>query len=283
MNEFDLIKTYFQPLSDIAFNDDAAVLSVPEGRELVVTSDTLNEGVHFRADDGPEFIAKKSLRANLSDLAAMGAKPFYYQLNLALPEGVTPQWLAAFASALKEDQEEFGIKLSGGDTTRGPLSVSITAMGLVREGRAVRRGGARAGDVILLSGPVGEAVARDYHYIPRPRTDLIEIMQEYAHGAADISDGLVADLGHIAAVSGLKACVELAKIPLFKDTALSAQELLSGGEDYELLIAAAPSDAPQFPGCTVIGTFEAGQGVEVLDESGKALSFAKTGWQHFRA
>ncbi len=284
MNEFDLIKTYFQPLSDIAFDDDAAVVSVPEGYELVVSSDTINEGVHYRADALPGYIARKALRSNLSDLAAMGARPFYYQLNLALPGTIEKEWLEAFTGALAEDQQEFDIRLSGGDSTAalaGASSISITIMGLVERGKAVRRGGAKAGDAILLSGPVGEAVAREYHHMPYPRLDLLEPLQAYAHGAVDISDGLPADLGHMAAASNLAARVELAKIPLCTEGDLAPETLLTGGEDYELLIAAPKQYADKFPGCTVIGEFTQGQGVEVLDEAGAALVFKQTGWSHF--
>ena len=284
MNEFELIKTYFQPLSEIAFDDDAAVLSVPEGYELVVSSDTINEGVHYRADAQPGYIARKALRSNLSDLAAMGARPFYYQLNLALPGTVEKDWLEAFTGALAEDQQEFDIRLSGGDSTAalaGASSISITIMGLVEKGKAVRRGGAKAGDLILLSGPVGEAVAREYHHMPYPRLDLVAAMEKYAHGAIDISDGLPADLGHMAAASGLAARVELADIPLYEDTDLPPEILLTGGEDYELLIAVPPEHADKFAGCSVIGEFAAGQGVEILDRAGDPLVLKQTGWSHF--
>ncbi len=322
MNEFDLIAQYFEPLTlgrreAGGLRDDAAVLKIPEGRELVVTSDTLNEGVHFLPKEKkPEHIARKALRVNLSDLAAMGAEPYCYQLNLALPEEPEAAWLEAFTSALAEDQKAYGIFLSGGDTTgtKGPLSVSITAMGLVPEGRAVRRSGAKAGDYIVLTGPVGDAFLglqvlcgeidlKDPEYVieryrfPNPRTALAEALRLYAHAAVDVSDGLAADLGHICAASGLGAKVELGKIPfsdaaqkLLKEEVVTYEDLLTGGDDYEVLLAVPPDDFQAFleaavakQGVTpqVIGSFEDGQGVSVLDAKGRALSFERTGWRHF--
>ena len=333
MNEFDVIARYFAPLCENELDDDAAVLSVPEGCELVVTTDTLNAGTHFLEGATPADIAHKALRVNLSDLVAMGAEPFRYQLAIAFPTPPDEAWLAEFTKALAEDQDTFGISCSGGDTTSifGPLSISITAMGLVPAGKAVKRSGARAGDVIALSGPVGDALIGlktlqdhndrhceeadadeaiqqsglprsfqslamtelgehfiSHYYHPQPRLDLISLMREYAHAAVDISDGLLADLGHIAEASGLAAVVELEKIAfsepaqrLLDQGSVTAEELLSGGDDYELLLAMSEEDAARFPNVQIIGRFEEGSGVQLLDQQGKNVALKHTGWSHF--
>ncbi len=299
MSEFGIIEKYFAPLANNVLDDDAAVLDIPGGQQLVVTSDTSNRGDHFVDELSPADAARKCLRSNLSDLAAMGADPFTYQLNLALPKEIDEEWLAGFASGLEADQKEFGILLSGGDTTAmsaGALSVSITALGLVPPGEAVPRGGARAGDLVVVTGPLGDACL-DRLRIPYPRTAIAPHIRAYAKAAVDISDGLPADLGHICEVSGLAAQIELAKIP-FSETvqdALSSgkttpQDILTWGEDYELALAVAPGDFDSFKAEVgqqgvepiAIGVFTEGTPeVQVLDENGVALPFNKTGWQHF--
>ncbi|MCB1562245.1 MAG: thiamine-phosphate kinase [Alphaproteobacteria bacterium] len=307
MNEFSLIERYFQPLSPVLLKDDAAVLSIPAGHELVVSSDTLNEGTHFIAGADPADIAHKALRVNLSDLAAMGADPLAYQLNIAFSAMPDEIWLEAFTAALAADQAAFGIFCSGGDTTsiKGPLSISITAMGVVPAGQAVTRGGAEPGDVLLVSGPVGgafcglQALQRqpgftvsealiEACYRPCPRTDLAEAVRMYAHAAVDISDGLVADLSHICEASGVKAVLEAETVPLSEEVkvllrsgAVSRESLLSGGDDYQLLMAVPPQHTQHFPGSTVIGRFEEGAGVRVQDVDGQVLSFKEKGWTHF--
>lgn len=304
MNEFSIIAQYFAPLGRDGFKDDAAVIGVPPGRELVVTSDTLNEGTHFWPGEAPEFIAHKALRVNLSDLAAMGADPLCYQLNIAYPRRPSAEWLAAFTAALAADQAEFGIYCSGGDTTsiNGPLSISITAIGTVLEGQAVRRSGAKAGDAVVLSGPVGAAwlgleilrghiapddpaLFLDAYRRPVPQTRIAPSVRRFAGAAADVSDGLIADLGHICSASGVRAVIRAADIPLPNGAGVLAplEKLLSGGDDYQLVMAVAPErlsqlDFPHF----VIGRFEAGEpGVHVVDEQRRALPFASAGWQHF--
>ena len=280
MNEFDLVAEYFQPLSEVLFDDDAAVMEVPAGQELVVSTDVANVDVHFRADHNPAFMAQKALRSNLSDLAAMGAQPWRYQLGLSMPKDTEAAWVAAFAGGLKADQEVFGIALSGGDTVSGPLLVSITVFGLVERGKAVKRSGAREGDALLVTGPVGAAVAQDYNHLPTPRLDLLEPLQNYAHAAIDISDGLPQDLAHMARASGLRAVAELPKIPLAASD-LPPETLLAGGEDYQLLIACAPEDAAHFPGASVIGHFIGGESVEILGDIGTPMTFISAGWSHF--
>jgi thiamine-monophosphate kinase len=307
MNEFSLIERYFQPLSPIRLKDDAAVLSIPAGHELVVTSDTLNEGTHFMAGAAPADIAHKALRVNLSDLAAMGAEPLAYQLNIAFPACPEEAWLESFTAVLAADQEAFGIFCSGGDTTsiKGPLSISITAMGVVPAGQAVTRGGARPGDALLLTGPVGgafcglqalrgqpgftlSAALIEAYYRPHPRTDLAGLMQAYAHAAIDISDGLIADLFHICEASGVQAALEANTVPLLEDVrallrsgAVSLENLFTGGDDYQLLLAVPPGAVEHFQGCVTIGHFEEGAGVRILNADGQTLSFKEKGWTHF--
>lgn len=315
--EFDIIEQYFAGLTQgrgeaAGLKDDAAVLKIPDGHELVVTSDTLNAGTHFLPDAAPADIAHKALRVNLSDLAAMGADPHAWQLNIAFPDKPEEAWLEEFVSVLLENQNEFGIFCSGGDTTstQGPLSLSITAMGLVPEGQAVKRGGAQEGDAIILTGPVGDALiglrvlqdkiqTRDEEYFirryyrPHPRTDLSETIREHAHAAIDISDGLVADLGHICRASGVAAQVDMsenlfspqARNVIGKNT-LTPQELLAGGDDYELLVAVPPDKVDDFfavsSGCVRIGSFMAGEPqVHLHDEQGEEVEIKHTGWSHF--
>lgn len=333
MNEFDIIADYFRILTMgraecAGLQDDAAVLTIPPGRELVVSTDTLNAGTHFLKNEAPENIARKALRVNLSDLAASGADPLCYQLSMAYPQKPQAEWLKAFTGALLEDQTIFGIFCSGGDTTSihgGVLSVSMTVLGTVPAGKAVRRGGARAGDMIVLTGSVGDAalglhavwngreaaypkaVAR--HRLPLPRVVAAEAVRENTHAAIDISDGLLADLGHICAASHLAAEVRLAgegggpgtashpALALSEEVRMALlsaemkmEDVLSGGDDYELVLAVAPDRlAPLLAGleklaipAQVIGRFTAGApGVKVLDAAGAALSLKAHGWQHF--
>lgn len=298
MAEFDLIEKYFAPLSLDGLKNDAAVLDIPPGRQLVVTSDTSNRGDHFVEEMSAFDAARKCLRSNLSDLAAMGADPFVYQLNLALPKEIDEDWLAGFAKGLAADQKEFGIKLAGGDTTAmgaGGLSVSITALGLVPAGAAVTRGGAQAGDLAVLTGPLGDACL-DRLRLPYPRSGLSPLIRRYARAAVDISDGLPADLGHICEVSGCGAQIDLARIP-FSDTVRATlrsgektpQEILTWGEDYELALAVAPAHIKEFQkkaqecgvSLSVIGVFTEVPGLEMQDEQGRPLKFETTGWQHF--
>ena len=316
MNEFEIIQTYFEKLTlgraeAGGLKDDAAVLDIPDGHELVITSDTLSAGTHFMEDAAPGDIAHKALRVNLSDLAAMGAHPYCYQLNIAFPGKADEMWVRAFTDALLADQKAFGIFCSGGDTTstKGPLTLSITAMGLVAKGKAVKRSGACAGDILALTGPVGDAliglkILRDGLAVdepdpfikaytqPTPRTAVVRVLQTHAHAAIDISDGLVADVGHIADASGLRAVIDADAIP-FRDVArrlmetavISFEELVTGGDDYELALAL-PSEAltvlrAQGVNFHVIGCFEAGVGVRIVDQEGALMPLSKSGWKHF--
>src|SRR6202020_3038396 len=273
--EDSLIARYFKPLATdpgaFGLTDDAAVLKAL-GDDIVVTTDAIVEGVHFLSDDPPQTIAKKALRVNLSDLAAKGATPAGFVLTLALRK-VDESWLAAFARGLGEDTSAFTCPLLGGDTvsTPGPLMISITAFGRVAPGKMVHRSGAKPGDQVLVTGTIGDAalgldilrkgrvatalakdaVSRDMlvgrYRVPEPRNALASAIRAHAHAAMDVSDGLAGDLANLCAASTVSATIELAAIPLSKgaSTALTAgavtlSEIVSGGEDYEILCTGAP-------------------------------------------
>jgi thiamine-monophosphate kinase len=313
MNEFEIIDKYFRPLSEghDDFQNDAAVLKIPEGHELIVTSDAAISGTHFVTDASPENIAHKSLRRNLSDLAAMGATPLAYQLNIAFPVKPQESWLSAFTGALLRDQKEFGIYCSGGDTTStsGPLSINITAMGLVPSGKDFTRKGAKPGDHIILTGPVGDAfigllvlqkkiktVDNDYFinaaFKPTPRTALVDILRDIVNAAIDISDGLVADLNYICKASNcgadIQAVAGIFSAPALK-TMIPPSDLLTGGDDYELLLAVPPANSESLLkklttlglAPVKIGEFAAGQGVKIRDQNGQPITVQTPGWRHF--
>lgn len=281
LGEFERIDRFFAPLSRGAegafgLTDDAALLpEAPDGAAWVVTVDALVAGVHFLAGDPPDLVARKSLRVNLSDIAAMGARPYGYTLVLALPRGLAgPEaWLEAFALGLRHDQDEYGIHLLGGDSvsTPGPITVSITAFGTVARDRPLRRSGARAGDDLWVSGSIGDSalglavltgatgatgeddafLAGRYH-LPQPRTTLGPGLVGLASAALDVSDGLVQDAGHIARRSGVAVAIDAGRVPLspaarrridgrpdLRHDALV--DALTGGDDYELLFTAPPA------------------------------------------
>jgi thiamine-monophosphate kinase len=276
-SEFELIARYFSRLSAgfpgaYGLRDDAAVISPSSGYELVVKTDTIVGEVDFFADTPADLVARKSLRVNLSDLAAKGAVPRAYLVDLILPDTVSEEWVAAFAAGLALDQKEYSIHLIGGDTssTSGPITVAVTALGEVPSGRIIRRGGAQPEDRIFVSGTIGDAalglsVLRgaletsdaasaaflvDRCRLPRPRVTVGPQLIGIASAGIDISDGLVADLKHICTVSNLSAVVEASAVPLSSATAAatagSAQRLamaLTGGDDYELLFTARPEEA----------------------------------------
>lgn len=322
MDEFALIDRLFAPLARGAagafdLRDDAAVFEIAEGHRLIVTTDLLVAGVHFLADDEPALVARKLLRVNLSDLAAMGAAPRAYLLGLAIPRATTEDWLEAFAGGLADDQAAYDVQLIGGDTvaTEGPLVASLTALGEVRAGVELRRAGARPGDAIFVSGTLGDAALGllalrgglagvdeagraeliERYRLPRPRVALGQRLVGLAHAAADVSDGLVADLGHICECSGVAAEVEAARLPLSpavraalaSDPAL-LNTVLAGGDDYELVFTAAPDAATALSelaaeidvAIAAIGRIIAGSGVRVLDEHGAALDLPESGYRH---
>jgi thiamine-monophosphate kinase len=310
-DEFSRIERYFAPLAGIeglGLKDDAALLRPPPGRELVLTVDQMNQGVHFLPNDAPDLIARKLLRRNLSDLAAMGAKPLGYLLTTALPKSIGEDWLRLLAEGLRADQEEFGIKLFGGDSSSSLAGISLTAtlIGHVAPGAALRRNGGSPGDEIWVTGTIGDAAlglrARlgelqnvpafliGRSLLPSPRLNLE--LANIASAAIDVSDGLVQDLGHICKASGVDAILYSHLVPAspaaasFGDTVLEAR--LTDGDDYELLVTVPPEQAGALiAACgqlqiTKIGQLERGTGkVQVRDRAGKALQFSRPGWSHF--
>jgi thiamine-monophosphate kinase len=321
--EFELIARYFAPLAAgtpgaLGLEDDVGLIAPSAGCELVATTDTVIAGVHFGAADPPDLIARKALRVNLSDLAAKGAAPRAYLLALSIAPATSEAWIAAFADGLRADQAAFGVGLLGGDTTRtpGPLTATITALGEAPAGQAIRRSGARPGDDVYVSGTVGDAALglgviqgrypdlpgdladqlRRRYLVPEPRVALGLALRGLAHAAADVSDGLVADLGHIAAASGVGAVIDTARMPLSPAAeAVAAGDppavvvALTGGDDYEIAFTAAPRDARRIGRAaaaagvriTAIGRIEAGMGVTVLGSDGAPLALPRAGYRHF--
>lgn len=320
LGEFGRIARFFAPLAAgapgaLGLTDDAALVDCPPGERLVVTVDAMVEGVHFLADDPPDLVARKLVRVNLSDLAAMAARPVGYFLTTALPKSRGDAWLAGFAAGLAQDQAEFGITLLGGDSvsTPGPVSLTLTAVGRVATGAEVRRGGARPGDLVFVSGTIGDgalgleaaqgkldgvldptdvAFLADRYRLPQPRVGLGLHLSGLASAMMDVSDGLVGDLGHICEVSGVAGVIEAGQVPLSVAAAKLPDRLetiLTGGDDYELLFTVPPerrdavtaaADAAGVP-VTTIGRIEAGQGVRVLDGEGREMALAGVGWRHF--
>ena len=321
LGEFGRIRRYFAPLAGpggLGLADDAAVLACPPGRELVATVDAMVCGVHYLPEDPPDLVARKLLRVNLSDLAAMGATPRFYLLTTALPAALGDDWVARFAAGLAEDQTNYGVSLLGGDSvaTPGPAVLSLTALGEVAAGAAIRRSGARPGDRIWVSGTIGDAalgleVLRGGHgelsapyramlaarfQLPEPRVALGPRLAGLAHAMADISDGLLADLGHICEASGVAATVTAAALPLSPAAErIAAAEpglrarAAAAGDDYELLFAAPPEAAPALAALAAelglrlseIGAIHAGEGVRLCDAAGREIAVARPGYSHF--
>ena len=317
-SEFALIAQLFAPLAEapgaFGLTDDVALLPARADHDLVVTTDALVEGVHFLADDPPDSIAKKALRANLSDLAAKGAEPAGYLLALTLPARISMTWLEGFARGLGEDQRAFAVPLLGGDTTAtpGPLTLAITAMGYVPVGALIRRAGAKAGDGVYVSGTIGDAGGGlallkggksdinaageliDRYRLPSPRLALGRALQGVASAALDVSDGLIADLSHIAEVSRVRITVEAGRIPrspalraLWGDTAEAIVRAATAGDDYEIAFTSSSErrvvEAAKLAGVGVtrIGRVEEGSGVALLDSSGREIAVARAGFTHF--
>jgi thiamine-monophosphate kinase len=314
--EFALIARHFLPLAGpgaLGLGDDAALLDPPPGRQIVIAADAMVAGVHFLPDDPPETIGRKLLRCNLSDLAAMGAGPLAYLLTASLPRDIAPDWLERFSAGLAADQVEFGLQVLGGDTTStpGPVTLSLTILGQVVPGQALRRVGATPGQDIWVSGSIGdgalglavllgelpadaEGFLADRYRLPRPRLGLGQALLGLATAAMDVSDGLVQDLAHLCRAGGCAAEIRAADVPLSPAAAalLAADSklmtrILTGGDDYELLFAAPPEAAPEIGAraaaqgvaATRIGRFVAGApGVMVLDYP---LPPGRGGWSHF--
>lgn len=317
LGEFELIDRLLRPLARgfpgaLGLADDAALIDAPVDQELVVANDALVEGVHFLAEDPPESVAGKLLRVNLSDLAAMGADPLAYLTVIARPAERDDAWFEGFAAGLARDQERFGLHLVGGDTvaTPGPLLLSLTILGLVPRGRALTRAGAGPGELVCVSGTLGDAgmglrILRglaapedlslplvERYRTPQPRLALGRALRGLATAAIDVSDGLLADLGHILETSGVGAVLEAERIPL-SDTARALPgaraTALSGGDDYELLFTLPPDREPELATLaqrlglplTVIGRTRAEPGLVLLDAQRQQLPIERTGWRHF--
>jgi thiamine-monophosphate kinase len=315
LSEFGLIAKYFRPLAThkgaLALTDDACVLPQAAGWDTVVTTDALTAGVHFLPDDPPKLIARKALGVNLSDLAAKGALPVGYLLALALPHSVDEAWLALFADGLSESQQAYGLSLLGGDTTAtpGPLTIAITAIGRVPSGTMVRRSGAKPGDHVFVSGTIGDAAAGlailqgapaveadaafliERYRVPRPRVFLGPTLRGIASAALDVSDGLLADLGHIGEASGVRIVVAADSVP--RSHALKRFDpdglvrAVTAGDDYEIAFTTINPDlatralpASEVP-ITRIGRVEPGEGVVLVDGEGREIPISRAGFTHF--
>ena len=313
-SEFSLIQKYFTwdkppKFLDVGVGDDAAVLTPPENKQLVISVDTLVAGVHFPEETEAHAIAHKSLAVNLSDIAAMGADPAWFTLSLTLPS-IDDDWISEFSGGLKELADQYNIFLIGGDTSRGPLSITIQVMGFVEKNKALLRSGAQHGDKIYVTGTLGDAAAglkviQDKLFFephdatecisqleyPQPRNNISRLIRGFASSCIDISDGTLADLQHILDASGMGASININSLPL--SSALKkldpnkAQELaLTGGDDYELLFTLSSLKEYQLTAIsqhrktpiTCIGRIDRSiTGIKLTPN----IEFAHTGFQHF--
>jgi thiamine-monophosphate kinase len=319
MHEFELIKHYFasqvEHRSDVllGIGDDAALVKVKPGHELVITTDTLVEGIHFPQDTLPYDIGHKSLAVNLSDLAAMGATPAWVTMALTLPHA-NQDWIQAFCTGFFNLAHRFNVQLIGGDLTRGPLSITVQALGLVPAKKARLRSLAKAGDLIYVSGTVGDAglalkhvqkkiqVDKRYEEViltrlnrPEPRLALGEQLRDIAHALIDISDGLAADLGHILEQSGVGGHLYVDQLPLsdaLRHTLASDEAIalaLTAGDDYELCFTLAPEKRVEWEKkqaslacpCTYIGEVSSQPGLVLGYQDGRNYHGLIQGYQHF--
>jgi thiamine-monophosphate kinase len=322
LGEFEMIARVFAPLArgvSGAFDlgDDVAILKPPPGHEVVLKTDSLIETIHFRHDDPASSVARKALRRALSDLAAKGAEPAAYLLALALPPWPEMAWLEEFGAGLAADQAQFGVSLVGGETnaTPGPLTITITAVGYVPDGRLIRRKGARVGDLVFVTGTIGDAGAGlailnrepgtlssaeefliSRYRLPVPRLAFGQALRGAAHSTIDVSDGLIADLGHVAEVSGVRIEVDVGAIPLSAplrelggDSLDSRSGAATAGDDYEIAFTAAEiameaiREATRLTATqvTLIGRVAPGYGVSLLDAGGAEISVERRGYTHF--
>ncbi|HWQ40222.1 MAG TPA: thiamine-phosphate kinase [Burkholderiales bacterium] len=316
-SEFELIARYFtRPArrAVLGVGDDAALIEVAPGRQLAVSTDTLVAGTHFFLEAEPGPLGHKCLAVNLSDLAAMGAHPRYALLALTLP-AADESWLAEFSDGFLRLAESFDVELIGGDTTRGPLSITVTVLGETQPGKALTRAGARAGDQVWVSGVLGDAALAVLHlkgdlrlkgpdlehclrrlHRPTPRIALGEALVGIATAAIDVSDGLIADLGHICERSGVGAEVDYAAVPCapqvngLKNVPAVRAALLAGGDDYELVFTAPASAQREIVAisgrtgvaASCIGRIVDGSDVRVVDAGGRPIELAQRGFDHFR-
>jgi thiamine-monophosphate kinase len=322
MDEFRIIAEIFTPLAvspgAFGLKDDAALIAARPGFELVVTTDQVAEGTDFFKHDPAESVGRKALLVNLSDLAAKGAGPKYYLLNIAVPEGMTLEWLKAFAGGLKIVQDRYGLSLIGGDTSRteGPLAIAITAFGFVPQGGMIRRSGARAGDAVYVTGTIGDSggglaiFQREKHAlseeqrdaligryrIPAPPVDFGAVaLPKFAHASVDVSDGLIADLGHVADASAIRITLDSGAIPrsaalraFWGDGIEAIVRAATAGDDYQIAFTADPAREQEVMAAaqeaaiavTRIGSVEGGQGV-ILRHDGEVVPVPKAGYRHF--
>ncbi len=316
LGEFALIRQFFAaaacaaPAAGVArgIGDDCALLQLPPGEQLAVSTDTQVAGVHFPAQHDPFLLAQRVLAAAASDLAAMGAAPLGFTLALTLP-AADPVWLEGFARGLDAMARACRLALIGGDTTRGPLNINVTVFGALPAGQALLRSGACPGDLVCIGAPTGEAAAAlplvlgereargaadaqllAQYWTPQPQLALGQALRGLASAALDVSDGLLADCGHIAEESGVALVIDAARVPLTGALQEAAGEralqlALSGGDDYVLAFTVAPHavTALQVAGLSfhIVGRVESGGGVRVLDAAGRDITPAAGGYQHF--
>jgi thiamine-monophosphate kinase len=309
----DLIKQRVKSRSDVVLGigDDAALLTVPNDQYLVVSTDTLNRGIHFPEDTLPEDIGYKALAVNLSDLAAMGATPAWASLAISLPN-IDTDWLEKFLDGFFELADEHGVQLIGGDTTQGPLSITVTVQGFVPKEQALRRDAAKQGDEIWITGSIGDAAgglaqwrakglqsAKLRYRLdrPTPRVNIGIALRGIANAAIDISDGLLADLSHILHSSKVGAEIEVCRIPMSKplldhypDDQVRYRLQLTGGDDYELCFTAPAHQSLAIEQAlvecgvvgTVIGHIVSGSELKCFDENGEIFELGEKGFEHFR-
>ncbi|NVJ59434.1 MAG: thiamine-phosphate kinase [Gammaproteobacteria bacterium] len=319
-SEFNLIERFFVRDNPqrrdvvLGIGDDCALLKVPEGQSLAVSMDTLVEGVHFLHDTAAADVAAKAMAVNLSDLAAIGAEPAWVTLSLSIPK-IDLGWLQAFSDSFHEMLNHYVLQVVGGDTTRGPLSITMQAHGFVPSNVALRRSGAKAGDLVCVTGPLGDACLglkvaqhklaapgnlRDYllgkYYRPKPKVAAGIVLRSRATSAIDVSDGLVADLGHICKASGVGAVITAENIPLSEAAkSVTTEErvldcALTGGDDYELCFTVAEDDLRNVKAaletvgvpCYPVGRITGKSGVRVTHH-GKTLELDRVGFDHFAA
>ncbi len=314
MDEFQIINRYFRRDSisrfPLSVGDDCALIDVPTGQQLAMSIDSLVEGVHFFHDDRPDLIASRALCVSLSDLAAMGAEPSCFTLSLSLPKA-DEEWLTLFSQGLFNTADQYGCELIGGDTVCGPLVISIQVHGTVPRGAAMKRSAAQLGDLVCVSGTLGDGAAslavlkqqievgqadhrylKDRYYQPQPRFDVAMCIRDFANAAIDISDGLVADLNHICEASRLAACISTETLPLSHSLLSCATERqrrdwpLYGGDDYQLCFTIPPEKyallSAQHDGLDIVAVGRMGSGKGVYCETSQELLTTKrAGYQHF--
>lgn len=317
-SEFDIIQRFFYSDDNpehirVGIGDDAAVISIPAGSEVVSSVDTLNQGVHFLASIPPAALGYKALAINLSDLAAMAATPAWFTLSLSLPE-YDEDWLNAFSAGLKKAATQFLCPLVGGDTTRGPLSISIAIHGFVPQGQALLRSGAKCGDSIYVGGTLGEsglglqalfnqqnnetdnqsaAALKKHihaHYYPQPQIALGEMLRHFASACVDVSDGFIADLTHLLEASHVGAEIQFDAIPCSLACTTEQEKItaITAGEDYVLCFCVAKDKEAAFLSAIAgqhtvkkVGEIVHERGMKVINNQGRAMTMPHKGWDHF--